>query len=167
MTTHQTHQTHPIALQLIDKAIGNVAQLHQLLTQESDLFKTKKSYQKLENITAQKNEVIQKLTTFSRQVEQILMSEGVEKDGGMEEYFSIAQTAGLDTSISLSQWKKFTQLTEQCRSLNESNGACLYILNKHCTRILDVLKGKNSSLSTYTKNGHTNSNTFSTPIISV
>jgi len=163
-------QTHPVAAQLIDTAIESATQLYQLLTQESELLKAKQhkqSYKKLDALTLQKNVVIEKLNTFSRQVEQILLSAELTKEDGMEKYFAAAQTAGVDTSVSHKHWQQFTQLTMQCRTLNESNGACLYMLNKQSVRILDVLKGKDTSISTYTKNGHTKSSTFSTPIISV
>jgi len=160
-------KTHAITLQLVETALDNTKLLFQLLTKEATLLSGKAAAHKFDALTAQKNEVIALLTTFTKQVDQILASEKLSKEEGMDAYFSIAKKAGIDTSISHNNWNQLLITSQQCRDINEQNGACLHILNKHSLRVLDVLKGKDLSITTYGKNGHTNSGNASTTTISV
>jgi len=160
-------KTHAITLQLVETALDNSKQLLQLLTKEATLLKTKKHADKLNALTERKNEIIALLTTFSKQVEQILASEKLSKEEGMDAYFTIAKKAGIDTSISHSNWQQLVKISKDCRTINEQNGACLHILNKHSLRVLDLLKGKDPAITTYGKNGHAKSSNSSTTTISV
>ncbi|MDC9727987.1 MAG: flagellar export chaperone FlgN, partial [Methyloprofundus sp.] len=147
-------KTHAITLQLVETALENTKLLFQILTKEAALLKTKTQAHKLEVLTKQKNEVIALLTTFSKQVEQILASEKLSNEQGMDAYFDIAKKAGMDTSISYKNWLELIEVSKKCRATNEQNGACLHILNKHSLRVLDVLKGKDPTVTTYSKSGH-------------
>jgi flagella synthesis protein FlgN len=122
---------------------------------------------KLEALTKQKNEVIALLSTFSKQVEQILASEKLSKEQGMDAYFEIATKADIDTSSSYKNWQELVEVSKKCRAINEQNGACLHILNKHSLRVLDVLKGKDPTVTTYNKSGHAKSSHSSSTTISV
>ena len=160
-------KTHAITIQLVETALENTKVLFQLLTKEASLLKTKTQPHKLEALTKQKNEVIALLTTFSKQVEQILLSEKLTKEQGMDAYFDIANKAEIDTSASYKNWQELVEVSKKCRSINEQNGACLHILNKHSLRVLDVLKGKDPTVTTYSKSGHAKSSNSSSTTISV
>lgn len=160
-------KTHAITIQLVETALENTKQLFQLLTKEATLLKTKTHTHKLETLTKQKNEVIALLTTFSKQVEQILASEKLSKEQGMDAYFEIATKANIDTSVSYKNWQELVAVSKKCRDINEQNGACLHILNKHSLRVLDVLKGKDPTVTTYNKSGHAKSSNTSSTRISV
>jgi len=160
-------KTHAITLQLVETALSNTKLLFQLLTKESTLLSSKAAAHKFDVLTTQKNEVIALLTTFTKQVDQILASEKLSKEEGMDAYFAIAKKAGIDTSLSHNNWNQLLIASKQCRDLNEQNGACFHILNKHSLRVLDVLKGKDPSITTYGKNGHTSGGNSSTTTISV
>ncbi len=161
------HKTHPIAQQLIKKALEHTEQLYSLLTEEATLLQSKTTPVALSKNTQQKNEVIALLNTFSNQVKQLLDSENISNDTGMSQYFIIAKQAGIDVSESSNDWQKLTELSKKCRALNEQNGASIHILNQHSQRILNILKGKNQSIHTYGRNGRAKSDLYSSTLISV
>jgi flagella synthesis protein FlgN len=161
------HKTHPLATKLIATALENTQQLHQLLNEESILLKAKSQTQTLNLIVQKKNALVAQLNTFTNQVEQLLASEKLNKQDGMIQYFTIAQQANIDTTESLSNWQKLTELSKTCRTLNEQNGASIHILNQHTQRILNILKGKPQTINTYGRDGGVESNLYSRTLVSV
>ncbi len=148
------HKTHEIAQKLIASALVLTQQLHHLLTKEAILLKTKnKEPRALNTVTTQKDDIITQLSTFSRQIEQILLSEQLDARDGMHKYFEHARKTGINTQESAANWQKITDNLQDCRVLNEKNGACLSILNKHNARIFNILKGNNQYFTTYTQKG--------------
>jgi len=161
------HKTHPLATKLIATALNNTQQLYQLLNEESTLLKTKDQTQAL-NVTVQKkNALVSQLNTFTNQVEQLLASEKLSKQDGMIQYFSIAKQANIDTTESLSNWQKLTELSKKCRRLNEQNGASIHILSQHTQRVLSILKGKPQTINTYSRDGRAKNNLYSRTLVSV
>jgi len=161
------NKTHPIAIKLIATALDNTQQLYQLLNEESILLKTKAQTQAIDIIVQKKNTLVSQLNTFTNQVEQLLASEKLDKQDGMIEYFAIAKQADIDTTESLSNWQKLTELSKKCRTLNEKNGASIHILNQHTQRILNILKGKSQTINTYSRDGRAKSNLYSRTLVSV
>ncbi len=160
-------KTHPIAQKLIQTAVADTLKLEQLLTNEALVLTKKTQIQALDSITQQKTALVKKLATFSRQIEQVLASEKLSQEEGMLKYFEIAKQAGIDTSISLNAWHKLTKHSQNCRTLNEKNGACIHILNQHSTRILNILKGTSQLSNTYGRNGRTKHSRYSQTQLSV
>ena len=161
------HKTHPLATKLIATALDNTQQLYQLLNEESVLLKIKSQTQSLDLIVQKKNALVDQLNTFTNQVEQLLASEKLNKQDGMTQYFSIAQQANIDTTESLNNWQKITELSKKCRTLNEQNGASIHILNQHTQRTLNILKGKSQTINTYGRDGGVKSNLYSRTLVSV
>ncbi|MCF7970336.1 MAG: flagellar protein FlgN [Methylococcaceae bacterium] len=161
------NKTHPIAIKLIATALDNTQQLYQLLNEESVLLKTKAQTQTLDVIVQKKNALVSQLNTFTSQVEQLLASEKLSKQDGMIQYFAIAKQANIDTTESLSNWQKLTELSKACRTLNDKNGASIHLLNQHTQRILSILKGKPQTINTYSRNGRAQSNLYSRTLVSV
>ncbi len=161
------NKTHPIAQKIIKEALKHTEQLYSLLAEEAALLQLKTTPLVLSENTQHKNEVIALLNTFSNQVGQLLASEKIENDTGMSQYFVIAKQAGIDVSESSNDWQKLTELSKKCRTLNEQNGASIYILNQHSQRILNILKGKSETINTYGRNGRAKSNLYSNTLISV
>ena len=160
-------KTYPIAQKLIKTALEQTEQLHQLLSEEAVVLKTKTQIQALNTISEQKNSIISQLTTFARQVEQILASEKLDKKEGMPRYFAIAEQAGIEASESSDDWQTLTDLSKKCRNLNEQNGASIHILNQHTQRILNILKGKPQTINTYSRDGRAKNSLYSRTLISV
>ncbi|MDF1583807.1 MAG: flagellar protein FlgN [Methyloprofundus sp.] len=161
------HKTHPLATKLIATALNNTQQLYQLLNEESILLKAKGQTQALDLIVQKKNALVSELNTFTSQVEQLLASEKLSKQDGMIQYFAIAKQTDIDTTESLSNWQKLSELSKKCRTLNEQNGASIHILNQHTQRILSILKGKPQTTNTYSRDGRAKSTPYSRTLVSV
>jgi len=161
------NKTHPIAQQLIKTALEQTQLLHQQLIEEALVLKKQTQVDTLNSITLEKNKIISQLSTFTEQIDQILASEKLDKKTGMDQYFSLASHAGIDTSESSQNWQKLRTLSKKCQLLNEENGASIHILSQHTQRILDILKGKPQEINTYSRDGQAKTDSGSRSLTSV
>jgi len=151
-------QTWPITQKLLLNALHLIEQLYQQLAQEADTLKKPPYTELLNNLAANKKQLVMQLEQFNMQCGQILATEKLPNNQqGIKEYFQRAEAAGLSTVESTSNWAQIQSICSECRTLNEQNGAGIELLAYHTRRSLHILKGKTHSSTTYGPNGATQS----------
>lgn len=161
-------KTYPITEQLIFNALQLAQQLHLELKQEADALKQTTQADLINNIAANKKQLVAQLEQFNTQLTQVLATEKLSNDqDSVKEYFKRAESAGLLPAASINNWAQLMLVCAECKSLNEQNGASINLLSRHTKRSLDILKGKPESTNTYGSDGSTQSDRYSRPLISV
>lgn len=161
-------QTFPIAEKLIANGLSLTEQLYQALQQEAITLKQSPLAETIDEITRQKQPLAQELNLFAKQLAQILETEKLPNTrAGLSDYLERAIQAGSDTSKAVENWTALIKTTEECRLLNEQNGASIEILLRHTRQSLNILKGKPQTTSTYGPDGNTKSDLFSSTLFSV
>jgi flagellar biosynthesis protein FlgN len=151
-----------IAQKLIEHTLSLTGQLYQLLTQEADVLKTSPEVELIDNITAQKKQLIAQLEELNAQFSLVLVSENLaDNKAGISEYFQRAEAAGLPTHETVMLWQQIQLSCAECKALNEQNGASIDLLSLHAKRSLDILKGKTQGPNTYGRDGVSQSETIS------
>ncbi|WP_432743873.1 flagellar protein FlgN [Methylobacter sp. G7] len=161
-------KTYPITEQLILNALQLAQQLHQELNRELDALKKTQQAALINTIAASKKQLVVQLEQFNAQLAQVLATEKLPNDQkSISEYFKRAETAGLLTAESISNWAQLMLVCAECKSLNEQNGAGIDLLSRHTKRSLDILKGKPEFANTYGSDGSAKSDRYSHTLISV
>jgi len=161
-------KTWPIIEKLILNALHLTGQLYQQLTQEADTLKKPLHTELINNIAANKKQLVMQLEQFNMQCGQILETEKLPNNQeGIMEYFQQAKALGLTTVESTNNWTQIQLICTQCRTLNEQNGASIELLAYHTNRSLYILKGKTHSSNTYGPDGASQSDQFSHTLILV
>ncbi len=161
-------KTFPITEQLIFNALTLAQQLHQELSHEADALKKTPQAELINNIAANKKQLVAQLEQFNTQVSQVLATEKLPNDQeSIREYFKRAESAGLLVDQAISTWAQLMITCAECRNLNEQNGASIDLLSRHTKRSLDILKGKPTFTNTYGSDGSTQSDRYSRTLISV
>ncbi|MDI1291388.1 MAG: flagellar protein FlgN [Methylobacter sp.] len=161
-------KTYPITEQLILNALQLAQQLHQELNRELDALKKTQQAELISTIAANKKQLVVQLEQFNTQLAQVLATEKLPNDQkSISEYFKRAETAGLLTAESISNWAQLMLVCTECKSLNEQNGAGIDLLSRHTKRSLDILKGKPEFANTYGSDGSAKSDRYSRTLISV
>lgn len=161
-------KTYPITVQLILNALQLAQQLHLELSQEADALKKTHPAELINNIAANKKQLVSQLEQFNAQLTQVLATEKLPNDqDSIKEYFRRAETAGLLTAESVGNWAQLMLVCAECRKLNEQNGAGIDLLSRHTKRSLDILKGKPEFANTYGSDGSTQSDRYTRTLISV
>ncbi|MDI1229729.1 MAG: flagellar protein FlgN [Methylobacter sp.] len=161
-------KTYPITEQLILNALQLAQQLHQELNRELDALKKTQQAELISTIAANKKQLVVQLEQFNTQLAQVLATEKLPNDQkSISEYFKRAETAGLLTAESISNWAQLMLVCAECKSLNEQNGAGIDLLSRHTKRSLDILKGKPEFANTYGSDGSAKSDRYSRTLISV
>ncbi len=161
-------KTYPIAKKLISKCLLLNNKLFDLLTREAENLRNKTSPETIASLANSKKETVNQLEQFSKQMSQILSTENLQFDQtGIHEYLEKAQSSGFQVAETLNQWKKITELSASCRSINEQNGASIALLIHHGKRTLEILRGKPQLSSTYGPDGSKKSDRFGQTLISV
>ena len=136
-------KTYPITEQLILNALQLAQQLHQELNREADALKNTQQAELINNIAANKKQLVVQLEQFNTQITQVLATEQLPNNQeSIKEYFNRAKAAGLITAESVGNWAQLMIVCAECRNLNEQNGAGIDLLSRHTKRSLDILKGK-------------------------
>lgn len=162
------NQTFPIAEKLIANGLSLTEQLHQILQNEAIALKQHSLAETIDEITQQKQPIAQELNLFTKQLAQILETEQLPNtQQGLSDYLTRAEQAAFDTSQTDENWAALLEATEQCRLLNDQNGASIEILLRHTRQSLNILKGKPQTTSTYGPDGNTKSDLFSGTFFSV
>jgi flagella synthesis protein FlgN len=116
----------------------------------------------IDNITAQKKQLIGQLEAFNTQFSQVLVAENLPNNQtGINEYFKRAEAAGLPTNETVMHWQQIQLICAECKDLNEQNGASIELLSLHAKRSLDILKGKTQGPNTYGRDGVSQSEALS------
>ncbi|MDO9267729.1 MAG: flagellar protein FlgN [Methylobacter sp.] len=161
-------QTYPIIEQLILNALQLAQQLHQELNREADALKKTQQAELINNIAANKKQLVVQLEQFNTQITQVLATEQLPNNQeSIKEYFKRAETAGLLPAQSIGNWAQLMIACAECRNLNEQNGAGIDLLSRHTKRSLDILKGKPEFANTYGSDGSTQSDRYTHTLISV
>jgi flagella synthesis protein FlgN len=161
-------KTFSITEQLILNALQLAQQLHQELTQETDALKETHQAELINQIAANKKQLVMQLEQFNTQLSQVLATEKLPNDQeGIREYFHRAEKAGLPASGASGNWARLMAVCAECKNLNEQNGAAIDLLSRHTKRSLDLLKGKPEFATTYGADGSTKSGRYSHTLISV
>lgn len=162
-------KTYPIAEKLILNALQLAHQLHKELNLEADVLKeTQQQAESIQNIAANKKQLVAQLEQFNTQLGQILATEKLLNDKeSLKEYFQRADAAGLLTTESANRWSQLMLICSECKALNEQNGISIDLLFRHTKRSLHILKGKPEFANTYGPDGSTQSDLYSHSLISV
>ena len=161
-------KTYPITEQLICNALKLAQQLHQELNREADALKKTQQAELINNIAANKKQLVLQLEQFNTQITQVLATENLlNNQESVREYFKRAETAGLQTTESIGNWAQLMNVCAECKILNEQNGASIDLLSRHTKRSLDILKGKSEFANTYGSDGRTQSDRQIHTLISV
>jgi flagella synthesis protein FlgN len=161
-------KTWPITEKLILNALHLTEQLYQQLVQEADSLKKPPHTELINNIAANKKQLVMQLEQFNIQCGQILTTEKLPNNQeGIKEYFQRAEVAGLSTVESADNWAKIQSICSECRALNEQNGASIELLAYHTKRSLHILKGKSHSSNTYGPDGSTQNDSFTRTLLLV
>ena len=154
-------KTWPITEKLILNALHLTRQLYQQLTQEANTLKKPMHTELINNIAANKKQLVMQLEQFNMQCGQILAIEKLPNNQeGIKEYFQQAEAAGLPTVESINNWAHIQSTCSACRTQNEQNGASIELLAYHTKRSLHILKGKTHSSNTSGPDGATQSDPF-------
>jgi flagellar biosynthesis protein FlgN len=150
-----------IAEQLILNTLYLTRRLHQQLTQEADTLKKSPHAELINDIAANKKQLVMQLEQFHMQCGQILATEKLPNNqDGIKEYFQRAEAAQLPTAESVGNWAQIQFICSECRALNEGNGASIELLSYHAKRSLNILKGKPHGPNTYGPDGAARSDPF-------
>jgi FlgN protein. len=161
-------KTYPVTEKLIFNALQLAQQLHHELNQEADILKEAPQADLINNISANKKQLVAQLEQFNTQLTQVLASERLSTDQeSIKEYFKLAETAGMPTAESVGNWAQLMLVCAECRALNEQNGASIDLLSRHSKRSLDILKGKPQVTNTYGSDGSPQSDRYTRSLISV
>lgn len=161
-------KTYPIAEKLILNALQLAHQLHQELNLEADALKKTQQAELIQNIAANKKQLVAQLEQFKTQLGQVLATEKLSNDReSLKEYFQRADAAELLTTESADGWSQLMLICSECKALNEQNGISIDLLSRHTKRSLHILKGKPEFANTYGPDGSTRSDLYSHSLVSV
>jgi flagella synthesis protein FlgN len=161
-------KTYPITEKLVINALQLAQQLHQELNREADALKKNQQAELINNIAANKKQLVVQLEQFNSQLAQVLATEKLANNqDGIREYFKRAEIANLPTAELIGNWMQLMLVCAECRNMNEQNGAGIDLLSRHTKRSLDILKGKPAFANTYGADGSTQSDRYSHTLISV
>lgn len=149
-------KTFPIAEKLLEEAVKNSHKLLELLKTEEAQLINKTDPSSIADIAQQKKQSVQQLELFNKQFSQVLATEKLQATADdIKNYFNIAKNNSLNISQAFSNWNEMLSIANDCRMLNEKNGASIQILSQHTQRSLHILKGKSQQATTYGPDGST------------
>lgn len=146
--------TFPIAEQLVANALQLAQRLYQQLSQESESLIRTPQASFLSTVANNKRELVTQLDLFNKQLEQILTAEQLPySSDGVNAYFQLVEISGVSANALKTNWGKLIQLCNDCKHLNEQNGASIDILARNNQRTLHILKGKSENITSYGRDG--------------
>ena len=161
-------KTYPITEKLLANGLRAAQNLFELLTIESDKLKQKIDPEAIASIAAGKRDLVAQLEQFTKQLGQVLATEHLTVGSdGIKKYLAKAGAAGIHVDGIWVSWADLAKLSENCRTLNEQNGASIALLSRHTQRSLQILRGKSPLAATYGPDGVTRNELFSHTLISV
>jgi len=160
--------TFPIAEQLIANALQLAQRLHIQLTQEAESLIRTPQAGFINTIADNKRELVLQLDMFNKQLEQILAAEQLPlSPDGVTAYFQRVAMAGMPLENVQVSWEKLIRLCNDCKHLNEQNGASIEILARNNKRTLHILKGKSENVTAYGRDGTVISDFSNSTFVSV
>lgn len=129
----------------------SLTQLHGLLEQERTMLESRQ-LQGMQELVAQKDQLLSSLAYNAKQREQVLRSAGLTTDlAGWENYLN--QDAS--TRIFIPQWKHLTEKFIACQEANEINGKMINRSRQTLNHLLNLIRGQVVAPSLYTQKGAT------------
>jgi len=161
-------KTFPITEKILNNGLAASQRLLTLLKAEAENLERRTDPQTLSHIALQKKEAVVQLEQFSTQISQVLATEKllVSQDG-FKNYLIKAKGVGFNIQQCWRNWRDIAKLSENCRTLNEQNGASIELLSRHTHRSLNILRGKSQLNTTYGPDGSPRSQLFSHTLVSV
>jgi flagella synthesis protein FlgN len=161
-------KTYPITEQLITNALQLANELYTELNHEADSLKKTQNTDLINEIAANKKQLVAQFELFNSQLAQVLETERLSNNQeSMMEYFNRGKTAGISIAQTVDNWTLLMQVCAKCKILNEQNGASIELLSRHTKRSLDTLKGKPEFANTYGADGSAQSDKYTHRLISV
>ncbi len=161
-------QTFPVAQQLIANALQLIQQLEILLNKELQNLLGLPDSDLIAEIATDKKDIVVQLEQSNKQLEQMLAIEQLpNKPDSLDVFFQMAEGAGLATHQTAENWQKLIVLCQQCKMLNEKNGASIDLLARNTKRTLNLLKGKSEIVTSYGPDGSTVTEYYSRTLFSV
>ncbi|MGR9051424.1 MAG: flagella synthesis protein FlgN [Gammaproteobacteria bacterium] len=161
-------KTFPIAEKLLDNGSNLAQNLYRQLLAEQDILKRSQAGPALDEITQQKQRLVDELNRFVKQLGQILAGERLPNSpDGVHTYLAAAAKLGLNVERATEHWRQIVDAGEKSRALNEQNGAGIDLLLKHTRQSLDIIKGKSRTIHSYGPDGAAKSDFLSGMSISV
>jgi flagella synthesis protein FlgN len=161
-------KTYPITEKLIVNALQLANELHAELNCEADALKKTHHAEVINDIAANKKQLVAQLEQFNAQLAQVLETEKLPNNqNSMREYFNRGEAAGLSMAETIENWMELMLVCAECKTLNDQNGAAIDLLSRHTKRSLDILKGKTEISNTYGADGSTQSDRHTHRLISV
>ena len=147
MTKHEQQTT-----QGLDTLSKQVNQMLKLLKHETALIKSK-DIDGIETIANEKQSLAAKLDFWvTQQQRHLFPPTGPDQLDDSKHANEPTFNFPLDRKFK-DQWNQIESLLIQCKLLNETNGACVELLKRHCQRSLEVLYTSDSATHTYGPNG--------------
>lgn len=161
-------KTYPIAEKLLNNGLLAAQKLLELLNIEFRQLQQKTDPEALSLTAFKKKEMVAQLEQFSKQFGQVLATEQlVISHGDIKNYLIKAKAAGFNVAEAWGCWRRIAEISQQCQTINEQNGASIAILARHTERSLQILRGKSQVAATYGPDGVTRNELFSYTSISV
>ncbi|MBS3963784.1 MAG: flagellar protein FlgN [Methylomonas sp.] len=161
-------KTFPIAEKLLTATLRHADILLQLLQTERQMLEQTLDATGIARTAANKKTIVVQLEQLGKQLEQVLATEKLSLGrDGFDHYLARARQSGFNTETCQNTWARLTQLTGQCRNLNEQNGASIELLTRHTQRSIQILRGRSQLTTTYGPDGCTRNELFSHTLISV
>jgi len=146
--------TFPIAEQLLANAVQLAQRLYQQLSQEAESLVRTPQASFISAVANNKRDLVTQLDMFNKQLEQILAAEQLPHSiDGVNAYFQRVMIAGLSADTIKSNWEQLIRVCQDCKHLNEQNGASIEILARNNKRTLHILKGKSENITSYGRDG--------------
>ncbi|MGR9073384.1 MAG: flagella synthesis protein FlgN [Gammaproteobacteria bacterium] len=160
--------TYQIAAKLLRKGIDLTRRLHELLIDEAEILRCGKDAERLMELSMQKEAAVSELSQFTRHLSQLLEGENLTlSEKGVEKFIEKVAFAKIDVTEITMAWEELRALSENCRLLNDQNGAGIELLTRHIHRSIQILNGEPQLGCTYGPNGTKSIGLFSHSLASV
>ncbi len=154
-------------LELIHLMALEIESLYELLKQESQVL-VDGDVELIESLAASKQSVVARINRLTVQQNDFFgalnLPYGQE---GLDAYMGQYMDSDSNMLELKSVWKKITQQLEESQVLNEANGACIELMNRHTERSLEIIRGGPSEEFTYGSNGIKQQTSNTRPVATV
>lgn len=121
---------------LLSRDVQQLEQLTNILRKEKSCLSSS-DLSKLQELTAEKNQLLDQLRERARQKIRVLVAIGYQPDKGTPSRF--IQSTGQAELYEL--WKRADQQMQECKTLNQNNGRVISHLQKRLSRLTSIFRG--------------------------
>ena len=133
---------------LLERELAYTIDLAQLLQQEADILASRAPVEKLEELSRNKQDMVQSLEGIAQEREKLLKHAGIE--GDFKQVISDLNNVRL-TAL----WENLLEHATRCRELNQVNSLIINRNYENTLQALDILHGKTAGPALYTARGET------------